>query len=417
MNAIAMNAIGIALVWCVLQVTLVCSAGAAVYLVARKMGWAAGRVTTIASLTMVLALSAAALSPWPSWLSPAPIESDSVAAIGELSAKQHTLQKRDRSNVGADSVTTQWSTPPESSGPLNMAFWQSVWAEMHHTQPTADNAGASANSAWRWPAIVVCAFLVTAVVGLLRLLIAWLAVRRLDRQSTTINDSPLMQLVATISRELPPARPVVLKESSELQTGATFGWRRPVLLLPAAWRDWPRAELRAVLAHELAHVARGDFARWLLAQMAVAMHFYHPLVHWLAGRLRLEQELAADATAAQFAGGRETYLQSLATLTLRADLVRPGWAAQTFLPTRSMFVRRIEMLKRTKTMTQEKLSGKARLAMIGALMAIVLLAVGLRAPNGTAPQLIAAEPTATDNTTEGYDFAYVPEKFLGLLAI
>ncbi len=40
---------------------------------------------------------------------------------------------------------------------------------------------------------------------------------------------------------------------------------------------------------------RGDFLTGLLAQLSVALHFYHPLAHWLAKRLRLEQELAADA--------------------------------------------------------------------------------------------------------------------------
>ena len=53
-----------------------------------------------------------------------------------------------------------------------------------------------------------------------------------------------------------------------------------------------------MLAHELAHVVRGDFLTGLIAQFSVALHFYHPLAHWLAKRLRLEQELAADAWGA-----------------------------------------------------------------------------------------------------------------------
>ncbi len=402
MNAIGINAIGIALVWCMLQVTLACSAGAAVYLVARKMGWAAGRMTTIASLAMVLVLSVAALSPWPSWLVSGPGENDMAAAVGNKAASQIALQNRDQSSAGTDSVKAERAAQPEPSGPLNMTFWQSVWAEMQRTPATADKTIASASSAWRWPAVVACVFFVTAVIELLRLFIGWLALRRLDKRSTTLGDSRLAQLVVTINHDLSLSRPivlkpVVLKESPKLQTAATFGWRRPVILLPAAWCDWPAEELRAVLAHELAHIRTGDFLPWLFAQLAVAVHFYHPLVHWLAGRLRLEQELAADATAARLAGGRETYLHSLAALTLRADNFRPRWAAQTFLPTRSTFLRRIEMLKQTKPMTQENLSGKTRFAVIGVLMAIGLLAGGLRAPGPiSATQLVAAEPGSED---------------------
>ncbi|NOY41720.1 MAG: DUF1559 domain-containing protein [Planctomycetes bacterium] len=420
MTAIGMNAIGIALVWCVLQVTLACVAGTIVYFVARKVGWVAGRMAIVASFALVLALSVAALSPWPSWFSSGVFfERDTVAAIDGVSAEQDALQEKDRS--GADSVTPEWSEQSELSGPLNMAFWRSVWSEMQRTQTTVDTANAPASSVWRWPAIAAIVFLVAAAAGLLRLFVAWLAVRRLDRQSSMIDDSRLTELAATISHDLSLQRSLTLKESSELQTAATFGWRRPVILLPVAWRDWPVEELRAVLAHELAHIRTGDFLTWFFAQLLVAMHFYHPLVHWLAGRLRLEQELAADATAARFAGGRETYLHSLATLTLRADHLRPSWATQTFLPTRSMFVRRIEMLKRTKTMTPEQLSGKVRLVVIGVLVAIGLLAGGLRAPGPIgATQLVAAEPeseNAEKEKAEGYDFAYVPEKFLGMLAI
>ena len=78
---------------------------------------------------------------------------------------------------------------------------------------------------------------------------------------------------------------------------ATVGWRRPTLLLPADWRDWGETDRRAVVAHELAHVRRGDYVAGVWAQFCVAFHFYQPLVHWLTARLRLEQELAADAWA------------------------------------------------------------------------------------------------------------------------
>ncbi len=412
-----MNTLGIAIIWCMLQVTLACVAGAVVYLVARKVGWAAGRMTAIGALAMVLVLSVAALSPWPSWFSFGGL-SDRVVVMSEPGA----LPANDLSQTNMDPLATELPAHPNMSGPLNLAFWRSVWVEMQRTEIVAANSDATTKNAWRWPAIVATVFLATAAIGILRLLVAWLAVRQLDEKSTSIDDSHLLDLVQSISRDLSLSAPLVLKESSELQTAATFGWRQPVILLPKAWRDWPEEELRAVLAHEMAHIRSGDFLTWLLAQFIVATHFYHPLVHWLAARLRLEQELAADATAAQFAGGRETYLQSLATLTLRADHLRPSWATQTFLPTRSMFVRRIEMLKRTKTTSSERPSSKVRLAVVGTLVAIGIFAVGLRAPGpiGATPVVAAeavGEKTEIVQETDGYDFAYIPEKFIGFFTI
>ena len=75
-------------------------------------------------------------------------------------------------------------------------------------------------------------------------------------------------------------------------------------LLPDDWRIWSAAERRAVLAHELAHIVRGDYTTGLLARLAVVLNFYHPLVRFMAGRLQLQQEQAADAMGAQFAGGQ-----------------------------------------------------------------------------------------------------------------
>ena len=68
-----------------------------------------------------------------------------------------------------------------------------------------------------------------------------------------------------------------------------------MVLLPDDWRSWDDSERRAVLAHELAHIIRGDYAIGLMAQAAVVLHAYHPLVRWMAGRLQMQQELAADA--------------------------------------------------------------------------------------------------------------------------
>ena len=41
-----------------------------------------------------------------------------------------------------------------------------------------------------------------------------------------------------------------------------------------------------VLAHELAHIRRGDFANRLAGHFCVIVHFYHPIAHWLMARLQ-----------------------------------------------------------------------------------------------------------------------------------
>jgi len=77
----------------------------------------------------------------------------------------------------------------------------------------------------------------------------------------------------------------------------TWGVRRPRIMLPASALDWPTERLRAVLAHELGHVARADWLVHLVAQLACAVYWFHPLF-WSAERsLGRETELAADDEA------------------------------------------------------------------------------------------------------------------------
>jgi Zn-dependent protease with chaperone function len=62
------------------------------------------------------------------------------------------------------------------------------------------------------------------------------------------------------------------------------------------------AELSAVLAHERCHLRQRDPLRLLAARLLAAYGCYLPITGWLARRLALRRELAADRAAAGFAG-------------------------------------------------------------------------------------------------------------------
>ena len=166
-------------------------------------------------------------------------------------------------------------------------------------------------------------------------------------------------------------RRVEVRESPDLTAPATAGWRSHVILLPEDWRSWDDDERRAVLAHELAHICRDDYLTGIVARAAMALYFYHPLVHWLAARLRLEQELAADALGARFAGGKARYLRSLSRLALRQEGRLPCWPARAFLPAKGTLIRRIAMLREETKSLDRPWSRLCR-----ALAASLLVAVG-----------------------------------------
>jgi WD40 repeat protein/beta-lactamase regulating signal transducer with metallopeptidase domain len=137
---------------------------------------------------------------------------------------------------------------------------------------------------------------------------------------------------------------VALRESPAVDSPLTLGLFRPVILLPAGWRCWSDEQLGLVVAHELAHVRRRDFLAGLAAELAVCLCWFHPLVRWLAGRLRLEQEYAADAWAASAAGNAMTYVRCLARLALERGTGRAS-LAPAFWRRRPEIFRRIDMLR------------------------------------------------------------------------
>jgi beta-lactamase regulating signal transducer with metallopeptidase domain len=196
-----------------------------------------------------------------------------------------------------------------------------------------------------WPEVVVVVYAVGAGIGLIRFALGLLSVQRLRRRSRRLTSPAVKDLLAKLHSVLGQRCRVEVRETADLFTAATVGWLRPLVLLPADWPTWTERQLRAVLAHEIAHIQRLDYAAGLLARVSVAMHFYHPLVRWLAGRLQLQQELAADALAAAAAGGRGIYLQALAQLALRQEERPRLGPARAFLPARGTLLRRIHMLR------------------------------------------------------------------------
>jgi beta-lactamase regulating signal transducer with metallopeptidase domain len=126
--------------------------------------------------------------------------------------------------------------------------------------------------------------------GLFRLLLGLCAVVVCCHRGRPAVDSEMIDLLGELRLAMGCRRRVRLREVPDLTTPATAGWLRPVLLLPGDWRAWSLAERHAVLAHELAHIIRGDYVAGLIARLAVVLNPYHPLVRWMATRLQLQQE-------------------------------------------------------------------------------------------------------------------------------
>jgi beta-lactamase regulating signal transducer with metallopeptidase domain len=256
--------------------------------------------------------------------------------------------------------------------------------------PAAEAASSSLEQGVSWWIFIVGIAWATVAVGSVRFLIAVATLWRLRRSSRAIDDAPLLKLFEELRREIDEKRAIRLCESPSLGVAATCGWWRPIILLPATWRQWTPDERRAVLAHELAHIREGHFPKWLFSQLAVVAHFYHPIVHWLARRLRFEQEVAADLLASRVFGNRARYASALAALALGAPLPSGAVASLGLFMSKPFLMRRLAMLRRTANpkQTQERLK---RVLVLSLVFAAGITAAGLRAEGQSTPAESASQ--------------------------
>lgn len=91
-----------------------------------------------------------------------------------------------------------------------------------------------------------------------------------------------------------PVRFVQATAGNSLGVPVTWGALRPVVLLPPQSASWSEDCLRAALLHELAHVQRWDWSTQVIARLACALYWWHPLVWWVARQAREESERACD---------------------------------------------------------------------------------------------------------------------------
>lgn len=77
-------------------------------------------------------------------------------------------------------------------------------------------------------------------------------------------------------------------------TPMIWGWVRPTVLAPLSFAGWTEERKRLAVLHEVAHIERADNWTALVAVAACAVYWFHPLVWWLAKKLKQQQEIACD---------------------------------------------------------------------------------------------------------------------------
>jgi beta-lactamase regulating signal transducer with metallopeptidase domain len=167
------------------------------------------------------------------------------------------------------------------------------------------------------PVALVCALLwvAGAVLMLLRHAGGWRLVSALEKHPFEVLPGHWQRRVDAMRAAMGITREVAVRLSQDVVGPFTARLFRPVVWLPLSLiTQLPREQVEALLAHELAHVARMDWL-WNGVQCVVeSLLFFHPAAWWLGKRIRAEREHACDDLAVAACGDAIALAEALAQL-------------------------------------------------------------------------------------------------------
>lgn len=210
---------------------------------------------------------------------------------------------------------------------------------------------------------------------LLRL--AWLGLGLFSLRSWRREAAPVRLAPEVLEIEDAVGARALLLVSGRVDSPVTFGWRRPVVLLPAGFAELPVETQRGILCHELLHVRRRDWLAALFEEGVRALLWFHPGVWMLLARIALSREQVVDGDAVRLTGSRRAYLEALRTFAGSRQAV-PG------LP----FFHRGHLLRRVTHLCKEVPMSRPRIATLvttfAGLLALTAFLAVLAFPMGGA---------------------------------
>ena len=154
------------------------------------------------------------------------------------------------------------------------------------------------------------------------------------------------------------------------------GLFRAKISLPREAAEWPDWQREAAIRHETAHIERKDLQANLIANLACALYWFHPLVWSLAARMRGEQEAACDDAVLHSGFDPAAYAEALLAVARNspsAAMFIPGCSMTTQTNFKSRIVRLLDG-------TAVRRTSRATLAGIATGFAGILLAVAVLSP-------------------------------------
>ena len=242
----------------------------------------------------------------------------------------------------------------------------------------------------------------------------WMWSRRLRTRAISPPSVEWQRVFENLKTELAVSRPVKLLRSGLAETPMVVGWLAPVVLVPAgAFVSLNPDQLRAVLAHELAHIRRHDHWVNLLQGMIEIVLFFHPATWWLSKQIHAEREYCCDDISAHNAGNPRVLAEALAQL----ELLRRDVPVQALAANGGSLLKRVRRLLLPREQLEEQNTNPnatntkertMKTKTLGTLTIGLLLAGGLLFAQADDPQ--PRKPAPTDRQRAAKQLPQPPER-------
>lgn len=164
-----------------------------------------------------------------------------------------------------------------------------------------------------WPKILLAVWLIGALIALARLLVSAIGLRRRLANRKDVIDDPVLESFLVLCHDAQIKRKIRLTQTERIASPIAL-WRKEVVVPTRAVEELTPAAMRAVLAHEVAHLERRDPLWLAFAAVLEALLIFQPLNRLALRGMRDSAELLCDDWAIAHTGDGVQFAKSLAEL-------------------------------------------------------------------------------------------------------
>ncbi|MBI5916978.1 MAG: M48 family metalloprotease [Bacteroidetes bacterium] len=227
--------------------------------------------------------------------------------------------------------------------------------------------------------LIVTVWALGLVFFMLKMLGGLLYIQRLRQRYASPMPRQWQEVLGSLAAGLGLGRTIRLAESALVRVPMVVGWLKPIILMPlGAVNNLTPAQVEAILAHELAHIARHDYLLNLMQSVVEILFYFNPAVWWISSNIRTERENCCDDIAVRLCGNSLAYAKALVSLQ-EMHQATPAFA-MSFSKNKNQLLTRIQRIlqpSNNKSNVMEKLSATFLLT-----VAVVLLSVQANTPFG-----------------------------------